>query len=231
VKSREERRRDGWKTLAGIGVGLIVLLVLYCALEGIDGHRPAQDRPGTPIIALLSVGVGALLGGVVRAAVDRYSVFVESQGMAVALKAEIEALLQIIQHREYQRLVGECISRLQDATHTPTRDDVFNIQVSQQYFTVFHAVCPKIGLLGSLSDPVVLLYMKGKSLLEDMHYLADMYERDRNGQGVLDRGELLHRSQGIANMLDTILEGGPQVVTALAAHAARPWWEAFRVGR
>jgi hypothetical protein len=103
--------------------------------------------------------------------------------------------------------------------------------VSQQYFTVFHAVCPKIGLLGSLSDPVVLLYMKGKSLLEDMHYLADMYERDRNGQGVLDRGELLHRSQGIANMLDTILEGGPQVVTALAAHAARPWWEAFRVGR
>jgi hypothetical protein len=229
VKSREERAQGGWKILAGIGMVILVLLVLYGALEGINGHLPAQDRSGTPVIALLSVGVGALLGGVVRAFVDRYTVFEESQGMAVALKAEIEALLQIIHYREYVRLVTERISRLQDATDTLTRDDnVFNIRVSQEYFTVFHAVCPKIGLLGSLSTPVVRLYTVGKSLVEDLHYLAEIYERVRTEQGDLDRKELLNRSQAVADLFQTILVGGPQVVTALAAYAAHPWWEAFR---
>jgi hypothetical protein len=32
-------------------------------------------------------------------------------------------------------------------------------RVTQDYFTVFHALCPKIGLLGPLSGQVVLLYM------------------------------------------------------------------------
>lgn len=33
-----------------------------------------------------------------------------------------------------------CLSRLQESIHTPTIDDVFKIRVTQEYFTVFHAV-------------------------------------------------------------------------------------------
>jgi hypothetical protein len=151
VRSREQRAQKGWKILAWIVGVVFVLLILFASIEGINGHRPTPDRLGTPIVALVSVGVGALLGGVVRAAVDRYAVFVESKGMAVALRAEIEAILQIVEARQYLSLVTRRIERLQNPTYTPTLDDVFNIRVSQEYFVVFHALCPKIGLLGPLS--------------------------------------------------------------------------------
>jgi hypothetical protein len=157
VRSREERVQGRWKILAVITGIVLVLLILLAALEGINGHRPAQDRSVTTVVALLSVGVGALLGGVVRAAVDRYASFVESKGMAVALRAEVEAILQLVEARRYLSEVTEHISRLQNPTSTPTLDDVFNIRVSQDYFVVFHALCPKIRLLGPLSGQVVRL--------------------------------------------------------------------------
>jgi hypothetical protein len=61
VRSREERVQGRWKILAVITGIVLVLLILLAALEGIDGHRPAQDRSVTTVVALLSVGVGALL--------------------------------------------------------------------------------------------------------------------------------------------------------------------------
>jgi hypothetical protein len=119
VRSREERVQGRWKILAVITGVVLVLLILLAALEGINGHRPAQDRSVTTVVALLSVGVGALLGGVVRAAVDRYASFVESKGMAVALRAEVEAILQLVEARRYLSEVTEHISRLQNPTSTP----------------------------------------------------------------------------------------------------------------
>lgn len=224
MRSRKERVQGRWKILAVITGVVLVLLILLAALEGINGHRPAQDRSVTPVVALLSVGVGALLGGVVRAAVDRYASVVESKGMAVALRAEVEAILQLVEARRYLSEVTEYISRLQSPTYTPTLDDVFNIRVSQDYFVVFHALCPKIGLLGPLSGQVVRLYMVGKSLLEDIHTLREIYERARSGDDSLDREELLARSQSVASLFQVISDLGPQVVAALTAYAAHRWW-------
>jgi len=224
VRSGEEPVQGRWKIVVGIAGVVLVLLILLAALEGINGHRPAQDRSVTPVVALLSVGVGVLLGGVVRAVVDRYATFVESKRMAVALRAEVEAILQIVQARQYLSLVATLIDRLQNPTYTPTLDDVLSIRVGQDYFAVFHALCPKIGLLGPLSGEVVLLYAVGKSLLEDIHTLREIYERARSGQGNLDRDELLARSQSAASLFRVISDLGPQVVAILAAYAARRWW-------
>jgi hypothetical protein len=44
---------------------------------------------------------GALLGGVVSAAVQRYAAFKESKGVALALRAEIQALLTVARYRNY----------------------------------------------------------------------------------------------------------------------------------
>jgi hypothetical protein len=208
-------------------VVVLVLLVLYWAIEGLNGLRPPQDRSGTPVVALLSVGVGALLGGVVRAIVDRYATFVESRGMAVALKAEIAAILQIVQVRQYLSVLARFIDRLQNPTYTPTRDDVVSIRVTQDYFAVFHALCPKIGLLGPLSGEVALLYTIGKSLIEDIHTLQDIHEKARNGQHILDREELLARSQSVAFLFQVLLERGQQVENALTAYTERRWWGIF----
>jgi hypothetical protein len=224
VRSRDERAQRGWKILAGIAVVILVLLIFFVAIEGITGPGPTQDRSATPVVALISVGVGALLGGVVRAVVDRYTVFEESKGIAVALKAEIEAVLHLVQHREYVRLVSDCINRLENPTYMPTLKDVFNIGVTQEYFPVFNALCPKIGLLGDLSADVVRLYTAGKALLEDMRYLTVIYERAQSRQGALDREELLNRSRDVASLFQGILAAGPQAENALAAYAARRWW-------
>jgi hypothetical protein len=107
------------------------------------------------------------------------------------------------------------------------------IRVTQDYFTVFHALCPKIGLLRPLNGEVVLtsevvqLYTVGKALLEDVHTLREIYERARSGQGIVNHKELLARSQSVKRLFQDILERGPQVVNALAAYAARRWWGIF----
>jgi hypothetical protein len=119
------------------------------------------------------------------------------------------------------------ITRLQDPAYIPTPDDVFQFRLSQDYFTVFHALCPKIGLLGSLSRQVVLLYMEGKALLEDIYTLREIYEKARSGQDGLDREVLLTGSQSVAHLFHVILAEGPQVAQALAAYAAQRWWGIF----
>jgi hypothetical protein len=207
-----------------MGGVLLALLRFFAATESINRHRPSQDHPGTSVVALLSVGVGALLGGVVRAIVDRYAIFVESRGMAVALGAEIAAILQIVQARQYRSLVAAVIDRLQSPTSTPTLDDALNIRVAQDYFAVFHALRPKIGLFGTLSEGVTLLYTVGKSLLEDLLTLRDIHERARSEPSVLDRGELLVRSQSAAFLFQVLLERGQQTVDALPVYAERRWW-------
>ena len=223
MRSPEEWVQGRWKILAVITGVVLVLLILLAALEGINGHCPAQDRSVTTVVALPSVGVGALLGGVVRAAVDRYASFVESKGMAVALRAEVEAILQLVEARRYLSEVTEHISRLQNPTSAPTLDDVFNIRVSQDYFVVLHALCPKIRHLGPLSGQVVRLYTVGKSLLEDIHTLWEIYEIARSGDDSLDREELLARSKSVASLSQIISDLGPQVVAALTAYVAHRW--------
>jgi hypothetical protein len=132
-----------------------------------------------------------------------------------------------VEVRQYVLGVTTIITRLEDPAYSPTLADVFQFRVSQDYFAVFHALCPKIGFLGPLGGQVVLLYMVGKAILEDIYTLREIYERARSGQDGLDREVLLTGSQSVAELFEVILELGPQAAQALAAYAARRWWGIF----
>jgi hypothetical protein len=190
------------------------------------------------MLALISVGIGALLGGVVRAAEARYASFKEAKGMALALRAEIGSLLRIVQARQYTEHLDRIVERLHDSTYHPTRNDVFAIRVSQNYFQVFDSLCPKIGLLSGsrgfydpqnellpyeLSGELVLFYNTCKALLEDLLALQEMHEKAAEREGKLNRQALLAITQNIRSHFLLILAKGQLVVHALQVHADRRW--------
>lgn len=177
----------------------------------------------TLAIAILSAGVGALLGGVIRAVVDRYAAFNEAKGIAVALEAEIQAVIEIVRHRRYLEHLDRLITSLQDPAYSPGPGDLFAIQISQDYFAVFNAITPRIGLLGDLSGRVVSLYVFAKALLEDLIDLRSAQEKVLNGQLKLDRHGLIDRTKNIKILLDGLLQRGAIVSAGLATYAGRRW--------
>lgn len=179
------------------------------------------------LVALISVAVGALLGGLIQALVQRYAAFRESKGMAAALRAEITSVVALVEHREYIEHLDEMIGRLQNSTHQPTLEDLFAIRITQDYFTVFNSLCPKIGLLGDLSGRIVRLYVLAKGVIEDFSELRDLRERALAGQVALQREGLLQFTQAVRALLWRILDEAPQLIHDLAAYEARLWWGMF----
>jgi hypothetical protein len=127
-----------------------------------------------PVLTAIVVFIaGALVGGSVNALVERYAVFKESKGIALAIQAEMDGLVTLATYRKYVTLIDAMIVRLQNPSHVLSEQDVFFIQITQDYFSVFHALSPKIGLLGALARDVVLAYSATKSLFEDIARLRE----------------------------------------------------------
>jgi hypothetical protein len=73
---------------------------------------PSEQQTLSLLGAALSLIVGLLLGGVVNAAVQRYAAFKESKGVALALRAEIQALVKVATFRNYIGITDTMIARL-----------------------------------------------------------------------------------------------------------------------
>jgi hypothetical protein len=65
------------------------------------------------------------------------------------------------------------IARLSDPTHELNPSDFVTMRITQDYFSVFHALSPKIGLLGPLGEKIVLAYSATKALFEDIATLRE----------------------------------------------------------
>jgi hypothetical protein len=131
---------------------------------------------------LIGVAVGALLTGATTVLVHSRERFRESQGIAHALRAEINALIERANTRQYLDAVTASIARLSDAQHQLVIEDMFWARIRQDYFATFHALSGKIGLLGPLAADVVLVYVKTKSLFEDIAVSSDLFERFLDGR-------------------------------------------------
>ena len=175
---------------------------------------------------------GALLGGAVNALVERYAVFKESKGVALAVQAEMNAVLRLVEFRQYLPGMDAIIVRLRDPTHVVDLSDLFLIRAEEDYFSVFHAVAPKIGLLAPFSGDVVLVYAAAKSLLEDMKFLRD------EGQSYLEgrrqhvppdqiRAFLLYQTTQINGLLRQAVTLATQSVANLNAFANKRWFWVF----
>ena len=176
------------------------------------------------LVTLISLGVGALLGGVVQALVGRYAAFKESKGMAVALQAEINAIIQIVGYRQYLTHLNQIIQTLQNPAHQPTHQNVFSAKVEQNYFETFNSLSSKIGLLNSLSQDVVLFYTQAKAVLEDFHRLHETYEQALRGQITLNRVGLLNQTQRLHDLVQIALATGQRAAHDLNLHASRRWF-------
>ena len=123
------------------------------------------------IEALLWIILGAVLGGLIQAVINWYSAFRESQGIALALAAELRALRDLATFRQYLALSDQIVGRLNEVGHIVNIGDIFAISITQDYFSVFNSVSSKIGLLGKHSGEVVAVYTFIKALFEDFAQL------------------------------------------------------------
>jgi len=174
-------------------------------------------------LALFSLIVGALLGGVVQAVVGRYASFKESQGIAAALSSEMSAIVELIEIREYVSHLTSMSKRLSDRTYKPTHEDIFNVRVTQDYFRVFNELTPKIGLLGEMSGTIVRFYSLCKALLEDVNRLQEILEKATEEYLATIRKDLLDLYQKDLAIFNMIVSEGKRVGEQLKEYGRR-WW-------
>jgi hypothetical protein len=174
--------------------------------------------------ALMGLIAGAVIGGIVNVVVRSYERFKESQGMALALKSEIEALVKLATFRQYVPLLDAMIARLNDPQHQPVIDDMFAVRITQDYFSTFHSLSEKIGLLGPLAADVTLAYSAMKSLFEDIAQSYELFERWLDGRPLPAtplnvRERLLSLNGSIRNLMVSCMNQGTLVGAALQARA------------
>ena len=182
---------------------------------------------------LISITMGALLGGIVRALVDSYQHYREARGIALALQAEIRALRQLIAQRAIPEGVAKTIALLEEKGRPIEARDLFGLRVTDDYFAVFRAVTQKIGFLGDLSADVVFFYSLAKAVVEE---LVDMRQRrDRMAdarvpaeQRVVDRDELLDRARELRDLLAASVSGSETLLAKLEHFHERRWMGVVR---
>jgi len=173
-----------------------------------------------PLLWLL---VGVMLGGVGNAAVRRYATFKESKGIALALRGEMSAIIEIVLKRRYLQHLEKNLDQLSDPTHQLSAKDIFAPGISENYFPVFNSLANKIGLLADLSDTVASFYTKAKSIIEDIHNLEEMRENIATGSVDFDRSTLLELTTELRDLLHDTLRIGIQATEDLKNFHERTW--------
>jgi hypothetical protein len=183
------------------------------------------------LLAGFSFVSGTFFGGLVQARVSEYGRFKEARGIAKALWAEISSIRRLVESRDYVRGLDLMMGRISDPSHEILPEDVFSVMVRQDYMEVFHACAPKIGLLGGLSEGVVLLYAMVKAVLEDMALLSDfkqsLIERKplpvRSGN---EREAILTVTNGMRAWMAAALQQAPIIEAQLETFSSNRfrWW-------
>jgi hypothetical protein len=175
------------------------------------------------VVALVSVGVGALLGGVVNAVTSEYATFKEAQGIAASLQREIGSITELVKLRNYLGLIDTIVGRLQSPGYTPSEIDFFSPRVGLEYFRVFASTCSKIGLLGEAGPPTVRAYMLAQSVIEDFSRLADDRRSVEDERRTANRDGLLKNTLELRGVLVAALSSADEATRALSKFAAS-WW-------
>lgn len=172
--------------------------------------------------------VGALLGGVINAAVRRYATYKESKAIALAIQGEISAIIEIVLKRRYLQHLDKIIHKLSDPTHQLTVTDIFTPRISQNYFPVLNSLTNKIGLIDEHSGAIADFYTKVKSIIEDIHVLEEMRHNQRTGAMDVDAKALLDCTQELHDLLHDALRIGIQTVEDLKNFQGKSWMFGIR---
>jgi hypothetical protein len=176
---------------------------------------------------LLSGIIGVLLGGLVQAAVSRFAAFKEGNGIAAAIRAELEATLSTWNRMDWDKAIKHHIKTLEDTRHQPTYNDVFTFASNPRPFQVFDSVCHKIWLLGNLSAQVVGVYLLGKAFLTNVGMLWDIRERLLTRQITIERETLIFATQGVDVLLQDFRVAAGEAAKALSVREQKRWLWVF----
>ena len=181
---------------------------------------------GSVFVVLISVAVGALLGGVVQTLVARYAAHKEAQGIAVSVRAEINALVELVEARRYIECLDLIVDRLQ-TTGNAMVSDYFSPRIKEDYFQVFKAVAPTIGMLKEAAGPSVKAYTLAQSFIEDVHMLDENRRRVENGMANPNLDRLLTATREVREMLSAALIVGREATDALGGFLRKRWLGVF----
>jgi len=181
-------------------------------------------------IALFFLIIGAIIGGASQAVLGRYAAFRESQGIAEALRSEIETILMLVDQRGYLNVLNAAIVPLQNPAYQPTYHNVISISITQDYFTDFNSVCPKIGLLGDVGGRITRFYSVAKALIEDVNEFREIHKQAMTGLVTVFRQPLLTRYLEMVGLLQMMQIEGSQALNELSHHSCQwfLWREKFR---
>jgi|SRR5437879_4850090 len=109
------------------------------------------------LTALVSVAIGALLGGGVNALVGRYASFKESQALAAALRAELEVLLDVVEGRDHVGGLERTIIYLSSMTSQAKSDQFYDVMRAANDTTPYSTrTAADSASSGELPNPLLL---------------------------------------------------------------------------
>jgi len=173
-------------------------------------------------IGVIGALIGALFGGVSRLTIERYQAFKDAEGIAAALRAEIDALLNLVEARQYPARLDLIIQRLEGA-QAASLTDYFDPPMARDYFPVFKSIVPKIGILREAGAPTVKAYMLAQSAIEDVHALQEERRRVESGTIQPDHHKLLASTRELKRVMDDALRAGREAITALDRFLEKRW--------
>ncbi len=142
------------------------------------------------ILGVLGTIVGAILaisGGFAEKAYARRK---QLQSLRAALRAEIQAILAIVERRDYIRGLSAFVDAIRAGA-----PNFFEVRIGRRYDIVFRSNCDKLGLLSSeTAARTVRFYFQVSSVVEDLDLLRDAGE----SPGLQARYRLNERDRSLA---------------------------------
>jgi hypothetical protein len=125
------------------------------------------------IIGGLLTFIGGLLGNVLIQQRQRYA---ETKSLASAFHGEIQALIGIVEKRQYIQGIKDALDDLRSG-----RKITYQMRVTRKYFNVYEKNLDKIGILPNpLPEKIVELYTVMTAILEDLDVIneSEFYDED-----------------------------------------------------
>jgi hypothetical protein len=130
---------------------------------------PVPESTIKTLVPVISAFIGGLIGIMGSYAAFLYQRRLERKSITAAFAAEIYALLELVEKRDYVSAIKQDIESIKSGSRMR-----HSIPVTQTYFNVYFKNLDKIGLLkASIASKIVLFYTNAFALLEDFKTLED----------------------------------------------------------
>jgi hypothetical protein len=166
---------------------------------------------------LVTLLVGAVIGGLAKFVQDAYTRRKETRAIAAALEAEISVSLEGIRGGDYIGMCDRVIAYLSVPGHTVAADDYFDIAVPETPCPLFNAQLPQVGLLAEATGPVVKTCQLYEGVCLELRYL-----RERHLRLPLKAKQLVEQHKAVKARFQEILQVGELAISELQRQ--KLWW-------